>query len=97
MGKAGPVDHVVSTAGGVSFGAWDELDRAAWETGLGNKLLGQVELVRRARVILARGGSFTLISDILGREPIRGGSIAAAVSRALEALVPATALEMAGA
>jgi hypothetical protein len=52
--------------------------------------------VRRARSVLAPGGSFTLISGILGREPIRGGSIAAAVTGALEAWVKATSLEMAG-
>lgn len=95
--KVGPVEHVISTAGGVPFGAWEELDREAWEAGLGNKLLGQVEVVRRARSTLAPGGSFTLISGILAREPIRGGSIAAAVNGALEAWVKATSLEMAGA
>ena len=94
--KVGEVNHVISTAGGTPFGAWKELGREAWEAGLGNKLLGQVELVRRARPALAPGGSFTLISGILGREPIRGGSIAAAVNGALEAWVRATALEMAG-
>jgi NAD(P)-dependent dehydrogenase (short-subunit alcohol dehydrogenase family) len=95
--EVGTVDHVICTAGGTPFGAWDELDRDAWQAGLGNKLLGQVEVVRRLRPTLTPGGSFTLISGILGREPIRGGSIAAAVNGALEAWVRATALEMAGA
>ena len=52
--------------------------------------------MRRARTESVYGGSFTLITGILGREPIRGGSIAAAVNGAIEEWVRATALEMAG-
>lgn len=93
---AGAVDAIVSTAGGTPFGAWEDLGRDAWSAGLENKLLGQVELVRRGTRSLRLGGSFTLISGILAREPIRGSSIASAVNGALEAWVRCTAGELWG-
>jgi NAD(P)-dependent dehydrogenase (short-subunit alcohol dehydrogenase family) len=92
----GEIDAVISTAGGTPFGSWDELDRDAWLQGLQNKLLGQVELVRQATRTVRSGGSFTLISGILSREPIRGSSIASAVNGALEAWVRASAGELWG-
>jgi NAD(P)-dependent dehydrogenase (short-subunit alcohol dehydrogenase family) len=96
IGEVGEVDAVVSTAGTTPFGAWDELDRESWAAGLNSKLLGQVELVRQATGIVRPGGSFTLITGILGREPIRNGSIAAAVNGALEAWVRVSAGELWG-
>jgi NAD(P)-dependent dehydrogenase (short-subunit alcohol dehydrogenase family) len=92
----GELDAVVNTAGSTPFGAWDDLDREQWLSGLNNKLLGQVELVRQATSFVREGGSFTLISGILGREPIRTGSIAAAVNGALEAWVRASSAELWG-
>lgn len=92
----GEVDAVVSTAGTTPFGPWDELDRDAWLAGLQYKLLGQVELVRQATRVVRQGGSFTLITGILGREPIRGSSIASAVNGALESWVRASAGELWG-
>jgi len=64
--------------------------------GLANKSLGQVELVRQGTRVVRPGGSFTLISGILGREPIRGGSAAAAANGAIEAWVCASAGELWG-
>jgi NAD(P)-dependent dehydrogenase (short-subunit alcohol dehydrogenase family) len=87
---------LVCTAGSTPFGAWDELDRTAWMQGLSSKLLGQVELVRQGTRVVRDGGSFTLITGILGREPIRSGSVAAAVNGALEAWVVASAGELWG-
>ena len=95
-GLADPLDAVVCTAGTTPFGGWDEMDRAAWMHGLTSKLLGQVELVRQGTRVVREGGSFTLITGILGREPIRGGSVAAAVNGALEAWVVASAGELWG-
>lgn len=96
ISDVGEVDAVVSTAGTTPFGAWDELDRDSWDAGLNSKLLGQVELVRQGTGVVRAGGSFTLITGILGREPIRNGSIAAAVNGALEAWVRASAGELWG-
>lgn len=66
--SVGDLDAVVCTTGTTPFGPWDELDRESWVTGLGNKLLGQVELVRQSARVVREGSSFTLISGILGRE-----------------------------
>jgi len=96
LGKVGEIDALVSSAGTTPFGAWDELDRDSWYAGLNSKLLGQVELVRQGTRVVRPGGSFTLITGILGREPIRGGSIAAAVNGALEAWVRASSGELWG-
>lgn len=92
----GEIDAVVSTAGSTPFGAWDDLDRDAWLTGLQYKLLGQVELVRQGTATVRAGGSFTLITGVLSREPIRGSSIASAVNGALESWVLASAGELWG-
>ncbi|GAA1695727.1 short chain dehydrogenase [Glycomyces endophyticus] len=96
LDKAGTVDAIACTAGTTPFGPWDGLDRDAWRAGLDSKLLGQVELVRRGTAHVREGGSFTLITGVLAREPIRGGAIAAAVNGALEAWVRASALELQG-
>ena len=91
LDKAGPLDATVCAAGTTPYAPWDDLDRDAWMTGINSKLLGQVELVRRATGVVRPGGSFTVITGILAREPIRTGSVAAAVNGALEAWVVASA------
>jgi NAD(P)-dependent dehydrogenase (short-subunit alcohol dehydrogenase family) len=96
LDRVGEVEAVVSTAGHTPFGAWDELDREQIVAGLNNKFLGQVELVRQATGVIRDGGSFTLTSGILGREPVRNGSVAAAINGALEAWVRASAGELWG-
>lgn len=92
----GELDAVVCTAGKTPFGPWGELDRESVQTGMNAKFFGQVELVRQAATVVRTGGSFTLVSGILGREPIRTGSIAAAANGAVEAWVRASALELWG-
>jgi NAD(P)-dependent dehydrogenase (short-subunit alcohol dehydrogenase family) len=96
LDKAGPLDATVCAAGTTPYAPWDDLDRDAWMTGINSKLLGQVELVRRATGVVRTGGSFTVITGILAREPIRTGSVAAAVNGALEAWVVASAGELWG-
>lgn len=96
LDKAGELDAVACAAGSTPFGPWQELDRDAWMSGINSKLLGQVELVRQAAGQVRAGGSFTLITGIIGREPIRNGSVAAAINGALEAWVRATAAELGG-
>lgn len=90
------LDAIVCTAGVTPFAPWDELDRGVLLDGLNNKFLGQVELVRQGARVVRPGGSFTLISGILGREPIRNGSAAAAANGAIEAWVRASAGELWG-
>lgn len=94
--QVGELDAVVSTAGHTPFGSWDSLDREKILAGLNDKFLGQVELVRQGTRVVREGGSFTLTSGILGREPVRNGSVAAAINGALEAWVRASAGELWG-
>lgn len=94
--KTGELDAVACAAGSTPSGPWAEMDRDAWLAGLEGKLLGQVELVRQAAAKVRKGGSFTLITGIIGREPIRNGSVAAAINGALETWVRAVAADFAG-
>jgi NAD(P)-dependent dehydrogenase (short-subunit alcohol dehydrogenase family) len=95
--EVGPgLDAVVCTAGSTPYAPWDELGREQILAGLSSKFLGQVEVVRQGVGFVREGGSFTLTSGILGREPVRTGSVAAAVNGALEAWVRASAGELWG-
>jgi NAD(P)-dependent dehydrogenase (short-subunit alcohol dehydrogenase family) len=92
----GGLDAVVVTAGATPFAPWDQLGRDELLAGLTAKFLGQVEVVRQGVDHVRVGGSFTLTSGILGREPIRTGSAAAAANGALEAWGRASAGELWG-
>jgi NAD(P)-dependent dehydrogenase (short-subunit alcohol dehydrogenase family) len=91
---AGPLDAVVSTAGTVRFAPFAELDSEGYEIGLRDKLMGQVNLVLIGRDSIADGGSFTLTTGVLDREPIVAGSSASMVNGAVNAFVGAAAIEM---
>lgn len=96
LDKAGTLDAVACAAGSTPLGPWEKMDRDAWLSALSGKLLGQVELMRQAAKQVRTGGSFTLITGIIGREPIRSGSVAAAINGALETWVEASAAELWG-
>jgi len=91
---AGPLDAVVSTTGTVRFAPFSELDAAGYEIGLRDKLMGQVNLVLIGRDSISDGGSFTLTTGVLDREPIVAGSSASMVNGAINAFVGAAAIEM---
>ena len=55
---------------------------AQFMSGLNDKLMGQVNLVLEGLKHVADGGSFTLTSGVLDRDPIRQGVNAAAVNGA---------------
>lgn len=88
----GQVDAVACTAGHVPFKPLAELTRDDYVAGVTDKALGQVELVRQG--IDRVSGSFTLISGVLAREPIRTGAVASLVNGALESFVLAAAVEL---
>lgn len=90
----GTVDAVVSTAGHVHFGPLDKMTSDQFKSGLLDKLLGQVNLVLLGHGHVSEGGSFTLTSGVLDRDPIRQGSNAAAVNGALGAFAKSAAIEM---
>lgn len=90
----GSFDAIVATFGAVKFAPLAELDAAGYGVGLADKLMGQVNLVLVGRELIADGGSFTLTSGILSRDPVVAGSSASMVNGALEAWVQAAAIEL---
>ena len=91
--EVGAVDAVISVAasGGLAPLA-TATDDEFWR-GLDGKLVGQVNLLRRALPHVRDGGSVTLTSGRLS-EPIVGGSLTYLVNSGLEAFVQAAAIEM---
>jgi NADP-dependent 3-hydroxy acid dehydrogenase YdfG len=92
--RVGRVDAVVATVGSVPYKPLEELQREDFLAGLCNKALGQVEIVRQGIRYVTDGGSFTLTTGVVGREPIRTGAAAALANGALEYFVPAAAVEL---
>ncbi len=90
----GKLDAVVITTGKVHFGNLTEMTPEQYQIGLQSKLMGQVNIVLAGLTYLNDGGSFTLTSGILNRDPIRVGSSAAMVNGALDGFVKAAAIEM---
>ncbi len=89
----GKVDAVVSTAGLANFAPFDALQDADYQLALNNKLMGQVNLVRIGRDFVNDGGSITLTSGVLAREPIPGSVVISMANGALDSFIRATALE----
>ena len=92
--KTGRVDAVVSAAGAVHFGSLSEMSHEHYMLGLTSKLMGQVDLVLSGLNHINDGGSFTLTSGVLDRDPIRLGSGAAMANGALGGFVVGAAIEM---
>lgn len=92
--KVGAIDAVISTTGKVHFGALQEMNESLFSIGLNNKLMGQINLVLTGLNYINDGGSFTLTSGILNRDPIRLGSSAAMVNGAIDGFVRSAAIEM---
>ncbi len=92
--QVGKVDAVVSAVGHVHFGPVDEMSGAQFMTGIDHKVLPQVNLVLAGLDYVNDGGSFTLTSGVTNRDPIRGGSCAAAANGALDGFVIGAAVDM---
>jgi NAD(P)-dependent dehydrogenase (short-subunit alcohol dehydrogenase family) len=92
----GPIDDVVCTAGVARFGELEQLDDAAFEQSIANKMMGQVNLVRMGIGRIAEGGSFTLTTGTLSQRPTPATSAVAMAGGGVEAFVRAAALDLAG-
>ena len=92
--KTGAVDAVVSAAGNVRFGRLSELSESDFLFGLTNKVMGQINLVLAGLNNVRNGGSFTLTSGILDRDPVRVGCGAATANGALAGFVTGAAIDM---
>ena len=92
--KVGKVDAVASCIGKVAFKPIAELTYEDYLMGLKDKALGQVELVRAGIDFLNDGGSFTLMTGVLARDPIPSGSVAALANGAIESFTLAAAIDL---
>lgn len=92
--QVGRVDAVACAAGKAPYLPLDEIARDDLQRGVADKLLGQVELVLEGLRHVADDGSYTLITGVLARQPIRTGTIPSLVNGALESFVKAAAIEL---
>jgi len=92
--KVGRFDAVVSTAGDVHFGPLEDYTEETFMLGLREKVMGQINLVLAGLDTITEGGSFTLTSGVLDRDPIRLGTGAATANGALGGFVVGAAIEM---
>jgi NAD(P)-dependent dehydrogenase (short-subunit alcohol dehydrogenase family) len=92
--EVGTVDAVISCTGSVPFKPLAELTDKDFRSGLEDKVLGQVNLVQIGAKHVADGGSFTLTSGVLAREPILTGAASSLANGALESFVMAAAAEL---
>lgn len=91
--RVGTVDAVVIAAGTVPFKPLADLGRDDYLAAFTGKTLAQIEVVRHALGHVADGGSITLTSGVLAREPIATGAAAAMANGALESFVITAAAE----
>ena len=89
----GQVDAVISAAGEAKFAPLDQLGDADFAFTLGNKLMGQVNLVRYGFGNVRDGGSFTLTGGVMARQPMKGGAAISMVNAALEGFVRGASIE----
>lgn len=90
----GTVDAVISTAGSGKFGPLDDLADGDFAYGLGNKLMGQINLVRLGKGHVGENGSFTLTSGILADQPNPASVLITTLNAGVEGFVRAAALGM---
>ena len=90
----GTFDAVAIAAGDVAAGSFQELTDENYAFAIGNKLMGQINIVRAALPYINDGGSFTLISGILSDEPIFGGTIGTIINGGVEGFVKAVSNEL---
>ncbi|MEV6847968.1 short chain dehydrogenase [Actinoplanes sp. NPDC051411] len=94
FGRVGEFDAVASAAGDVFPAPLATSTDEQWEQSLGSKGRGQIDLVRSALPHIADGGSFTLVSGVLGDEVNAAMTIGATVNGMVEGFVRAAATEL---
>lgn len=91
--RVGPVDAIVSTAGGAAWKPLASLTDDDFSQSLGYKLMGQVNVVRYGFAIVRDGGSITVSTGVLAHDPMVGSAAVSLVNAGLEGFVRAAALE----
>lgn len=92
--KVGKVDAVICCAArGVVFSPLEKIAKEDYLESLQNKALGQIDLVLQGLAWINQGGSFTLTTGNLNREPVMTGSAASMVNHSVEGFVRAASME----
>jgi NAD(P)-dependent dehydrogenase (short-subunit alcohol dehydrogenase family) len=91
--RVGKLDAVVSASGEAKFAPLARLTDEDFAFSMRSKLMGQVNLIRYGFESVSDGGSFTVTSGLLAREPMVGGAVASLINGALDSFTRAAALE----
>ncbi len=83
----GPIDAVIVTAGSAPVKALDQSENDDFLAGIKSKMMGQINIALTAMDYLNEGGSVTLTSGILDRDPIPQGTILSTVNGAINGFV----------
>jgi NAD(P)-dependent dehydrogenase (short-subunit alcohol dehydrogenase family) len=94
-GLAGPIDHVMVTAGAPHYGPPLQMSREEARSGLTEHLLLALEVARGAANKVRAGGSVVFMGGTGARRPRAGLAIASAATVAMPTLVANLALELA--
>jgi NAD(P)-dependent dehydrogenase (short-subunit alcohol dehydrogenase family) len=94
-GLADPIDHVLVTAGGPSYGPLLEMDAAEVREAISDHPVLALEVARHAHAKMRPGGTLLLMGGTGGRRIARGLGIASAATAALPPFTAALALELA--
>lgn len=92
--KVGPVDAVVSAAGDAHFALLEDHTTETIMVGIKQKVMGQINLVLIGRDYINEGGSFTLSSGVLNRDPVPMGAGSATANGAIDGFVMGAAIDM---
>ena len=90
----GKVDAVVSCAGSGAFAPLMDLTDEQMSFTLGNKLMGQVNLVRHGVPHMNDGGVFVLTAGVFSHKPMPGVPALAIANGGLESFARAAALDL---
>jgi NAD(P)-dependent dehydrogenase (short-subunit alcohol dehydrogenase family) len=94
-GLAGPIDHILITAGGPRYGPMLEMSANAVRDAVADHIVVALEIARNAVGRMRPGGSFVLMGGTGGRRISRELGIASAATAALPPFAAALALEVA--
>nr|WP_259065181.1 short chain dehydrogenase [Mucilaginibacter sp. X4EP1] len=90
----GKVDACICTAGTGYYGPFETMTQEHVLPGIGNKLIGQINLVLIGKDYLNEGGSFTLTSGIAAQHPAKNGACVAMINGAVNSFALAAAQEL---
>jgi NAD(P)-dependent dehydrogenase (short-subunit alcohol dehydrogenase family) len=91
--RIGKVDAIISAAGSAAWKPLGDLTDADFAFSLGNKLMGQVNVIRYGLDAVNDGGSITVTSGILAQKPQHSSAAVSLVNSGLEGFARAAALE----